>query len=149
MARPSLYSERGERLKVTVPASVAGRVGSGTAASKLVATVLEDFFNQERRHQDQVRKAMDLKEQVQIADKGWREALGELRNLKVALSKSRQEYADLSRSLKASLRQASGATRADMLKLWHRVNKAEKKAGVDVQDVEAQMQAIRSAQVVA
>jgi hypothetical protein len=42
--RPALYGEAGERLHVTIPASLAHRLKESGVASKQIATVLEDFL---------------------------------------------------------------------------------------------------------
>lgn len=111
--RPSLYDEPATRLRATVPRSLNERVRAAGVSSKQIATVLEDFLDQD----DHFGLVAKQEATAELARKKMREAYA----LKRQLQTTRTELGNIKRAVQQTYRAATGTSRREMLSLWRRV----------------------------
>lgn len=110
-----------------VPKNVAGKLGEGTDKSRLVSTVLSDFFSQ-ADNVDRTLNNLDLKERLEAAKNQGARNYRDLERLAQEYRRVKQEAANMKRSLFQSLRNAPPNMRNQFLALYKRVKDQETEA---------------------
>lgn len=120
MPGPAPLFQEAQRIHVRVPKNLADKLGDGTDRSRLVSTVLDDFFSK-ADGVDQVLKNLDLKERLEASKRMGATNFKELQAAVTELKKVRQEAANMKRSIFQSLRNATPEMRQKFLALYKRV----------------------------
>jgi len=133
--RPRLYGEASARLEVCLPASVAQRVRDLGLQSKQIATVLEDFLNDDA-HLGLVQKTTALGDAWNQDRRRLEEAIRKGNALKHQLVDARRNLANEHRAITQLVRNAPAGERRGLIQTLHTMKKHRGDLDVDLHAIE-------------